>query len=436
MVTFEEALGIILREAPSLPTERALLLNAGGRVLAEPAFADEDMPAFNRSAMDGYAVVASDTSDGVAELRVVEEVYAGDVPTKPVRSGQASKIMTGAPVPEGADCVVMVERTEPAEPGIVRVLECARPGQNIDEIGRFARRGKKVIEPGRRLRPVDLGLLAFVGMDRPEVYRQPRCAIISTGDELVDPSEKPMPGQIRNSNAFCLASQLAAAGAQVDVLGIGRDEPETLAELIRRGLEADVFVSTAGVSVGERDLVRQILANEGVQIFFDKVAVKPGKPTVLGRRNGTLVFGLPGNPLSAMVTCELFTLPAIRKMTGQPGPLPRSFKVRRGPGKVKPANRRQFLPARLGFAGGEWQAELLRSGGSGDLISMTYGDGLAILPENEEPPPIGGPIDFLPFTGFVPPSADHEGGRERDESPLATMSERTSGSPCEALPTV
>lgn len=397
MLSVEDALQIILDQTPILPGVEVSLWEAAGRTLAQSVVADEDIPPFDRSTMDGYALVAADTSGGEVELEVTEELFAGQTPSKTIRPGTAAKIMTGAPIPPGADCVVMVEHTETIGPHRIRVRQQALPRQNISRRGQFIRKGETLLQPGHVIRPVDLGVLAFVGVTRPVVFRPPACAILSTGDELVDPSERPGPGQIRNSNAYCLYAQLASAGAGVQPLGIGRDEPGSLATLVRSGLQADVFISTGGASVGEKDLVGEILRQEGVKIFFSQVAVKPGKPTLFGRKGNVLTYALPGNPLSAMVTCELFVLPALRKMSGQSLPEARQEKVRRGEGEVKPLNRRQFVPARLRSEGGEWVADLLPNSGSGDLISVIRADGFAIFPENSQIAEKGEFIDFLPL---------------------------------------
>jgi len=399
MLPVEEALKIVLENTPALDAEEVLLSEAAGRVLAERVFADADVPPFDRSTMDGYALVAADTAEGTVELEVVESIYAGDVPAKIIQPGQAAKIMTGAPLPEGADCVVMVEQTQEVGEVRVRIVKKAKVHQNITFKAQFVKEAETLLEPGRLLRPVELGMMAFVGAVRPKVSRRPKCTVLSTGDELVEPHEIPGPGQIRNSNAFCLASQLEAAGAEVRILDIGRDDLAALTELVRTGLDADVFVSTGGVSVGEKDLVGRILHDQGVQVLFDRVAVKPGKPTLFGRHESGLVFGLPGNPVSAMVTCELFVIPALHRMMSKTGPEPTFIRVRRGKGKVKPLNRRQFLPALLRQVDSEYFADLVPTFGSGDLISVTCADGLTVFQENEEIPEVGAVIPYLQVTG-------------------------------------
>ena len=417
MLSVDKALEIVLAQAPVLTAERVPLTASVGRVLAEPVLADRDVPPADRSAMDGYAVRAADTASGAAHLTVDEEIFAGDVPTRPLSSGQTAKIMTGAPIPEGADSVVMVEYTRPGAAGQVQILEKARAGQHVISRAEFASRGDRLLETGRVLQPMDVGILAFTGVTNPSVYRQPTVAVFSTGDELVEPSQAPSLGQIRNSNAYCLAAQLQTIGVQVEILGIGRDEPEMLSELVRRGLEADVLLSSGGVSVGEKDFVEQLLHEHGVKTLFSKMAIKPGKPTVFGHADSALVFGLPGNPLSAMVTCELLVLSAVRKMMGYAEPHPRWFRVRRGSGAARRSDRRQFIPARLRLREGELEAELVRSQGSGDLFSVTSGDGLAIFMEEQDPPPTGEFIEFLPFVGCALPAA--EGDRTTDTPSLS-----------------
>ncbi|MDA1137099.1 MAG: molybdopterin molybdotransferase MoeA [Planctomycetota bacterium] len=398
MLPVDRSIEIVLETAQTLTTEPVPLTASQGRVLAEPALADADMPPFDRSIMDGYALIASDTRADKATLQVIEEIFAGDTPQKKLQSGQAAKIMTGAPIPEGADCVVMVENTTLNERGQVVVHEKSEVGKNINQRAEFVSRGDVLIESGTRLRSMELGVLAFIGCVNPLVYRKPVCAILSTGDELVDASQTPGPGQIRNSNIYCLAAQLARAGADVRVLGIGRDNPAELSALIGEGLKADILVSTGGASVGEKDFIGQILKQHGVEIHFDKVALKPGKPTLFGSRDRTLVFGLPGNPLSALVSCELFVLSAIRKMSGFGDPAPHTIEVLLGQGKVNTLNRRQYIPCVLRSEGPGQVVDLLQFKGSGDLTGVLGTDGLAIIPEDEPPPSAGETISFLPYS--------------------------------------
>ena len=397
MLPVDKSIEIVLQTAQTLETESVPLSESLGRVLTQPALADADLPPFDRSIMDGFALIAADTLTDSTTLEVVEEVFAGEVPQKALQAGQAAKIMTGAPIPPGADCVVMVENTSSSESGMVEVHESAEAGQNINRRAEFVSSGDTLIEAGTELRPMESGVLAFVGCVTPLVYRRPVCAILSTGDELVDASEVPGPGQIRNSNIYCLAAQLEKAGAEVKVLGIGRDNRDELSALISEGLKSDIFVSTGGASVGEKDFVGELLQQNGVDIHFDKVALKPGKPTLFGSRDRTLVFGLPGNPLSALVSCELFVLSAIRKMSGWSDPSPQTRSVRLGTGRVKALNRRQYVPSVLRTEGSDSFADLLDFKGSGDLTGVLGTDGLAIIPEDASPPSSGEEIQFLPY---------------------------------------
>ncbi|MBI2192302.1 MAG: molybdopterin molybdotransferase MoeA [Planctomycetes bacterium] len=397
MVTVDDALRMVLERALPLPVESVPLRDVQGRTLAEEVVADEDVPAFDRSTMDGYAANSGDMVNGETVLAVVEDLFAGELPRRALRRGEAARIMTGAPIPRGADCVVMVEKTRSAGPGHVCVRGRARPMQNLVVRGQFVRKGERLLPPGQVLRPADVSLLAFVGVASPRVYRAAECAVLSTGNELVEPEEKPGPGLIRNSNAYGLSAQCAAAGARIRFLGIGRDEPETLKQLVRQGLESDVLVTTGGASVGEKDLVGRILVEEGVEICFNRVAVKPGKPMWFGTRGRVLVFGLPGNPLSAMVTAELFVLPALRRLAGQTQPEPRIWHVRLGEGPVQALDRRQYLPARLRLDGPECIAQPVLSHGSGDLISIIHADGLVVIPEDREAPRRGDVVEFLPL---------------------------------------
>ncbi|MDP6118434.1 MAG: molybdopterin molybdotransferase MoeA [Planctomycetota bacterium] len=398
MLPVEQAIRIVLEAARTLDTENVPLSECQGRILAEPTLADADLPPFDRSIMDGFALIAADTESNGTTLEIVEEVFAGDIPQKALQPGEAAKIMTGAPIPQGADCVVMVENTSMNKDGQVVISEIAEIGQNINPRAEFVSRGDALLEPGIKLRPMELGVLAFVGCVDPLVFRRPVCAILSTGDELVNVSETPGPGQIRNSNIYCLAAQLENAGAEVKVLGIGRDNPEELSALIGKGLQADILVSTGGASVGEKDFVGGVLQQHGVEIHFDKVALKPGKPTLFGSRDRTLIFGLPGNPLSALVSCELFVLSAVRKMCGSAEAVPETTNVRLGKGKIKRMNRRQYIPGGLLSDGTGLIVDLLEFKGSGDLTGVLGTDGLVIVPENAPPPSSGDVISFLPYS--------------------------------------
>lgn len=324
MLSVEEAQSLVLERIRRLEPVRVGALDALGCVLAADVTSDVDVAPFDNSAMDGYAVRAADTSaasqDAPVVLRVVDHIAAGAMPKAAVGPGEASRIMTGAPVPEGADAIVMVENTEGLEAGggtggTVAVRRAAFAGDHIRLKGEDVRAGDVVIGAGEVVGPAGVGLLAAVGAATVEVYRRPRVAIVSTGDELVGIEEKPGPGRIRNSNSFSLAAQVLAAGGEPHVLGIARDTEESTAALLGRAGEFDLMITTGGVSMGDFDVVKTVLERMG-KLDFWKVAMRPGAPQTYGTVDGTPFFGLPGNPTSTMVGFELFVRPAIRRMRG------------------------------------------------------------------------------------------------------------------------
>jgi molybdopterin molybdotransferase len=322
MVEVAAALETVLGRAASLPTETVLLSEAHGRVLAEPVASDLDSPPYTKALMDGYAVRSADVPTPPT-LKVIEEVAAGRVPARAVGSGEATRIMTGAPIPDGADAVVPHEQSR-AEGNVVHVSRAVAPGEFVLPRGREMRAGEVVIPAGTRLTPQAIGLLAAVGRANVRVHRIPRVAVLATGDELVEAVERPGPGQIRNSNGPMLVALASRAGAAVDYLGIAPDNRDGLRRLVARGLDAaDVLVLAGGVSAGKFDLVPEVLHELGVAAHFHKVRLKPGKPLLFGSRDSRLVFGLPGNPVSSFVGFELFVRPALRKMMGDaiPGPV-------------------------------------------------------------------------------------------------------------------
>src|SRR5438552_9590356 len=315
MLTVADAQQCVLDQVrPLSPVTARLDRSALGLVLTEDVISDVDMPPFAKALMDGYAVRAQDLSGGAGQVLVTEEITAGRTPTKAVGQGEAARIMTGAPLPEGADAVVMIERTQAAKDGRAQIADAAlKPGQNIMPRGQEMRRGEAVVTAGTRLRPQEFGLLATLGRAAVSIHPAPQVAILSTGDEIVEPSVTPGPGQIRNSNGPMLVAQVTRAGGVPRYIGIAADHGESLRTLIAEGLRHDVLILAGGVSAGKLDLVPQALAEVGVRPLFHKVAMKPGKPLLFGiqpRREldgpPRLVFGLPGNPVSAMVCFELF----------------------------------------------------------------------------------------------------------------------------------
>ena len=390
MLSVAEALARIEPLARPKAAARAAAAESLGLVLAEDVASDVDSPPHDKSIVDGYAVIAADLAGGEACLTVLEEVVAGKLPTRRVERGTATRIMTGAPLPEGAEAVVMVEQTElAAEAGgplgqvQIRTTKFSA-GQNIMRRAASLRQGDVVLRAGHVLRPIEIGLLAEVGRTEVLAVPRPMVAILPTGDELVEPSERPAPGQIRNSNGPMLAACVRRAGGTPIELSIGRDERDALSERIAAGLQADVLVLSGGVSAGVLDLVPELLAASGVQKVFHKVSVKPGKPLWFGAldrgESRTLVFGLPGNPVSSLVCFELFVRPALARLAGRPfaglaavpGRLTSEF-VHRG-------DRPTYHPALLSESPGGATIEPLRWHGSADLRALSAANALVHFP--------------------------------------------------------
>jgi molybdopterin molybdotransferase len=314
MIPYEEALSIVIDHAWTLGTEKVPLEASLGRVLAQDVHADMDLPPFNKSAVDGYACRRADLGQA---LEVLEIVPAGRMPGVAVGPGQCSKIMTGAPVPEGADCVVMIEHMEAAGEGGVR---CTRDttGDNFVPQGEELRSGDSVLGAGVILRPEHLAVLASMGVVYPLVSQRLRIGLFSTGDELVPPSETPVGAKIRNSNSAQLQAQLSEAGAAVTAYGIAPDDEAGLSAYMDRAMqENDLVVSTGGVSVGDYDFVPKLVERAGLEIHLRRVAIQPGKPVVFGTGSGKAYFGLSGNPFSSYVQCLLFVIPFLQHLTGR-----------------------------------------------------------------------------------------------------------------------
>ena len=317
MISVEQALQLILEQTWPATGESVSLAESDGRVLIEEVLSDLDSPPHDKSMVDGYAVLRSDLESLPVKLRVQEEVTAGQVPQAPLQPGLATRIMTGAPVPAEAEAVVMVEQTQTSSDadGIewVEIAEVRLPESgNIMLQGTSLRAGEVILSAGRTIRPLEIGLLAEVGRHQVQVSLVPSVAILSTGNELVDVDQSPQAGQIRNSNGPLLNALVQRAGAKPVPLGIGRDDLDDLRQLVAQGLQEDVLVLSGGVSAGVLDLVPQVLQELGVEQIFHKVNLKPGKPLWFGVNadTQTLVFGLPGNPVSSLVCCELFVRPA------------------------------------------------------------------------------------------------------------------------------
>ena len=380
MIPVDKALEIVLSNTRVLPAEEVQLVHALGRVLAEDVAADQDMPPFDRSAMDGYALRAGDTSGAPVVLEVIGQVRAGQYPDFGIGPGKAIQVMTGAPVPPGATAVQPVEKTRPIEGGRrVEILEPVETGAHIARQGTEVRVGDVVLERGHTLDPASLGVLAAVGRGRLRVGGRPRAAVLVTGDELVDVWDRPGPGRIRNSNGHAVVAQARWAGADVQDLGVVPDQADRIAEAVRRGFESDVLVISGGVSEGAFDLVEPVLARFDVGLLFTRVAIKPGAPLVFGRRGEKLIFGLPGNPVSAQVTFDLFVRPALLRMQGSATVVRPSVEVELLDGVRNRSGRRAHLPARVRFEGGRLVARPLRSMGSADLVAHARANALVVL---------------------------------------------------------
>jgi molybdopterin molybdotransferase len=383
-IPIESAFAEIMSHAGAAPITRVPLTEALGCVLAEDVKADRDWPPFNRSAVDGYAVFSSDTRSAPDVLEVIEEVPAGKTPTRVLSPGQAIKIMTGAPVPAGADCVIMQERTDVPRPGYVRFLMTMKSGQNVSRRAEDAQAGEVVIPSGTRIGPAEVGVLAAVGVASVPVRSSPLVAILGTGDEVVEPNITPGPAQIRNSNSYQLLAHCAANQLRTKYLGIAPDNRDATLKLVEEGLNADVLISTGGVSVGEHDHVGAAFKQLGVEIFFNKVAIKPGKPMTFGRRGETLVFGLPGNPVAAFVCFHLFVLTAIRQRLGASEPLPRWLSLPLSAGVRTGGDRTTFNPAKLIVRENTSHVEPVEWHGSGHLAGLVGIDGFFVQKPGEE----------------------------------------------------
>jgi molybdopterin molybdotransferase len=390
VIPVEEALERILSRIVVLGDERVPLLDALDRVLAEPVVAERDIPPWPNSSMDGYALRSGDTRDADADrparLTLAGHVAAGRPAERPLGPGETYRIFTGAPLPEGADAVIPQEDVT-VEGTAVRVPRPLASGDYVRPRGEDMRPGDRLLEAGRALSPADLGVLATVGRSRVAVIRRPVVGIVSTGDEIADLGAPIGHGQIPNSNTYSLMAQVRAAGAEPLNLGVARDRQDEIEARLGWGLGADLLISSAGVSVGEHDHVKAALAALGAEQHLWLVNMRPGKPitfaTLPSPLKGALpVFGLPGNPVSAMVTFELFVRPAIRRMSGH-ARLGRPVRPARALAPIaNPGRRRGYLRVTLTEEDGALGARLTGDQGSGILRSMSAADGLAIVPGN------------------------------------------------------
>ncbi len=401
MISVDKAEQTVLRQVKTLPPKKVKLENALGFCLAENIKSDLNMPPYNRSAMDGYAVIAGDIVNPPVELAVIENIRAGYSPKKRVGRGQAAKIMTGSVVPQGADAVIKVEETMPLDNDKrVRFLKKTTKGRNIVKKGEDIRVGNVAIRKGTKIRPQEVGILAAVGASTVKVFASPGIGIISTGDELVKITSKPKPWQIRNSNSYSLAAQAKQLVEDVTIFDTAKDDKDKIGSLVAKGLKKDILILSGGVSMGEFDLVEGVLKDLGVKIFFEKVALRPGKPTVFGKKGDKTIFALPGNPVSALVTYELFVRPCIKKMMGFPFYRNQIIHAKLEKKVKSKKNSREFRPSFLKQVNGKWMVSPIEWHGSGDLFSITNANCLLIVRESCEDLKVGDTVEVMLLDDF------------------------------------
>jgi molybdopterin molybdotransferase len=414
VLTFEDARRVVETHAALvIPTQRETLplLNSVNRILAEPITADRDIPPFARSTRDGYAVRAADLSTPPAKLKVIGEIKAGllQIPSA-LKPGLAFSIMTGAPIPRGADSVVMVEYTSQQEDS-VEIIRSVAPGENIVAQGAEAKRGSLLLDRGTRLNESAIALAASVGKSKLQVFTRPSVAVLTTGDEIVDIDAQPGSTQIRNSNSYSLAAQIQQVGGNPVLLPIAPDEPRRLRQLIEEGLQSDLLLLTGGVSMGRYDLVEQVLAEMQAEFFFTGAKIQPGRPVVFGRilcgagaparevlspQSHKYFFGLPGNPVSTMVTFELFARPVLEALAGM-SPRQLSFLHARLKSEIRTkTGLTRFLPAILSGAYEASQVELVLWQGSGDIGAQARANCYIVIPPDREHIPANEWVAVIP----------------------------------------
>jgi molybdopterin molybdotransferase len=418
MISVEEAQQRVLDTVRRMPVTHVGLVNAAGLVLARQIVSEADVPPLDNSAMDGFAVKAVDIARASTHkpviLKVAGEIPAGSVWRKALQPGSALRIMTGAPIPPGADCVVRFEDTDEEErrgsrqQGIskISIFVSSAPGANIRKSGEDISSGSVVLKRGHLLRAADIGVMASLGIARVPVYRPPRVAILATGNELSDPGRMLKPGKIYNSNSYCLAALVKASGAVPVLLGIAGDNQRSLQALLYRAMECDLILTSGGVSLGDYDLVKNVLSRTG-RIEFWTVRMKPGKPLAFGVFNtpgGVEVphLGLPGNPVSVMVTFELFARPAIYSMLGRRDLLPSTIKAKLASDVRNNDGRRVFVRVTLSQRHKHLIARPTGDQGSGILTSMARADGLAIIPEDMKLATKDTVVDVIPLNREYP----------------------------------
>ncbi len=386
MISVENAVNLIMENIGILGIERVDILNALGRIIGEDIFSSRDIPPWDNSAMDGYAVRYNDVTKSSREnpslLEVIEDLPAGYSSRKIVEEGKAVRIMTGAPLPKGADTVIMVEDTE-KKGNKVKIFTSPEPGQNIRKAGEDVKKGELVIKKGSLVRAPEIGMLASLKRTFVSVYQKPRVAILATGDELIDVDDETGEAKIVNSNSYTLASQIKDCGALPLIMRIARDTRKDLETKLKESLIADVIITSGGVSVGEYDFVKEVLQNLGAEMKFWKVAMRPGQPLAFGLLEKKPVFGLPGNPVSSMISFEQFVRPSLLKMMGHKKLFRPVITAILGEELKKKPGRRHFLRGVVRVKDEKYYVSSTGDQGSGILKSMVTANGLIVLHDNK-----------------------------------------------------
>jgi molybdopterin molybdotransferase len=387
MITVEEALDKILSHIQPLGAEKVSILEALGRVIAEDIYANRDIPPLDNSGMDGYGVRSEDIRNAdqnhPVRLEVIGDLPAGFISTRKVGMGEAIRIMTGAPIPRGADTIIPIEYTK-KEDRFVAIFKAVLSGEYIRRAGEDVKKGEQVISSGDLIHSTEVGMLASVGRSFVSVYQRPMVAILCTGEELVDVDEELDEGKIVSSNSYALAAQVRDCGAIPVQLGIARDRKEEIKEKLLQGLRADVLISSAGISVGDYDFVKDVLNDLGMEMVFWKVAMRPGKPLAFGTIKGKPVFGLPGNPVSSMVSFEQFVRPSVLKMMGHRQIFRPVIEAILKEDIHKEPGRRHFVRASVTFERDHYFVTITGAQESGILRSMVKANGLVVIPEDRE----------------------------------------------------